>query len=92
MIKEIVEREVDNTLSNKLPHTKVPQIVLGLITKGGSSEVNLKILDEYYNIDSKYAEIPRVRVNRNYEKGDRVVVLFLFGKLEMPYVLEEYEL
>ncbi len=90
MIKEVIKKEVQDIVLNEFPHAKEPQIVICKVTKGGSSEINLKVLDEYGNIDSRFAEIPRVKVKTTYETGDKVVVLFLYGKIEMAYVLELY--
>lgn len=90
MLREIIQREIKNTMNGQYLHATIPQVVLAKVTKGGSS-INLKILDEFENIDSNYAEIPEIKTNTTYERGDIVIIAFLYGKLEMPVVIRKWE-
>ncbi len=91
MLADVIKKQVENTIENKYGHAKTPQIVLCKVTNVLGNEVNLKVLNENGVVDDSFAELPKVKVNRVYEKGDVVIVLFLYGKLERAYVFAKYE-
>lgn len=90
MLQAIIQKEIKDTMNNKYPHAAIPQTVLAKVTKGGDV-INLKILDEFENVDNNFAEIPEIKTNVLYEYGDIVIITFLYGKLEMPIVIRKWE-
>lgn len=89
-VEKIIHKQVKSIIKKEYSHVVIPQVVLAKVTKGGDL-INLKILDEFENIDSSFAEIPNIKTNTIYEVGEIVVISFLYGKLEMPVVIRKWE-
>lgn len=87
MLEEMIESKINITIERKYPHLKLPVAVYARITMFQEYPENylysLKILDENFEIDSKFPEIPGVKSKEKYLDGDIVVVLLLYGQLNV---------
>jgi len=90
MLEKIIQKQIKSAMQHQYSHAAVPQTVLAKVTKGGEI-INLKILNEFENVDNNFAEIPDIKTTTSYATGDIVIITFLYGKLEMPIVIRKWE-
>lgn len=64
---------------------------LATITAKSGEEYSIKLLDETGAEDSNYKEITKVKVNSNYEVGEKVAVVFLYQDAAQPYIIGKVE-
>lgn len=64
---------------------------LAIVTAKSGEEYSIKLLDETGAEDSNYKEITKVKVNSNYEVGEKVAVVFLYQDAAQPYIVGKVE-
>lgn len=87
MLEEMIEIKLNNTIKTKYPHLRLPIAVYARVTKVKEFteyyEYNLKILDENKEIDVNFPEVPGIKAREKYESGNTVVVVLLYGQLNV---------
>jgi len=87
MLEQMIKVVIDNKLEIDYPHLKLPAASRARITRvqlGTEYTVyNLKILDKNNVIDERFPEIPGLKSNLVLEINDVVVVLLLYGELDL---------
>lgn len=91
MLKEVVEKIVQDYLKEKMPQTLQPPVMFARVTRGGTNKVNLRILKSDNQVDSSIQEIPDVETDVTYETGEKVIISFLNGELEQPVILRKWQ-
>lgn len=88
-IEETISRLVRKVVRNDYPHIEYPSGICANITArnemGECYEYTIRILDAEKQPDSKFTEIPKVRSCQNFENGQVVAIIFLYGK--EPYII-----
>ena len=78
-LKNYVKTVIKDYLKKELPHTTLPGAMVAVV----------KILDRNLQEDKNFPEIPSVASNVECEKGELVVVVFLYGIIA-PYIVGRY--
>lgn len=89
-IRKFVKKVMDEHIKEKYPHARNPAAMYAIVTdvkkNGDGYEYRLKMLDRNGNMDETVAEIPCVRSDQQYDCGDKVTVLLVYG-LMLPYIV-----
>ena len=88
-LKNYVKTVIKDYLKKELPHTTLPGAMAAVVTKAEDRYYTLKILDRNLQEDKNFPEIPSVASNVECEKGELVVVVFLYGIIA-PYIVGRY--
>lgn len=86
MLESMINAAIAKKIQTDYPHLLQPLAVRAQITKvsgSGMYDYNLKILDADSRIDERYPEVPGIKSNQAYDQGDTVVVLLLYGQLDL---------
>ena len=68
----------------------LPQVRFAKITKGGKSDIHLKLLNKDEEIDEQYPEIINVKNDFEVKEGDKVLISFLHCELKNPVIIRKY--
>lgn len=83
LLKNFVDREIDDRIRDKYPHIRNPAGVYAKIVQArpadGIYEYTIRILNASMNEDGNFPEIPGVRSGVQMAEGDTAVVLLLYG-------------
>lgn len=87
MIEVMMDIKFKQLIQQDYAHIAQPNGVYARVTRVSGNEYNLKILDESKGVNTNFPEIPRVRSESDFEVGDTVAVMLLYGKLSHVYIL-----
>lgn len=94
MLESFVIKAMERQINKKYPHIKYPSGVYARVTNVKMKEqkyiCTLKILDKTMNADNTFSEIPNVKTDIEFKKGDIAIVLLLYGGSDF-YILGRYE-
>ena len=94
MLETFVIKAVERLINKKYSHIRYPSGVYAKITNVKIKEqkyiCTLKILDRTMNTDNAFSEIPNVKTDIEFKKGDIAIVLLLYGG-SVFYILGRYE-
>lgn len=90
MLEQMIKTVLEKTIKQDFPQMLLPMCVKAIITKaeaaGDSYTYNLKILEPNGEIDSGYCEVPGVYSPLNIPCGAQVVIILLYGQLDVYIV------
>lgn len=90
MMEKFVTETLKQELKSKYPHIQHPPCVCAKVVrvtdKDGIYDCTLNILDKNMDRDTQFPEIPGVYTELSVKKGDKVVVLMLYGECN-PYIV-----
>lgn len=78
--EDTIIKIVKKVIRTEYPQCSKPQMIRAKISKIEPEGYKLQVLDEEFNRDKAYPEIPRVKSPSVYEVGNTVVITFINGK------------
>ena len=94
MLETFVRKGIENEIKTNYPHIQHPAGMYAKIvqvkTDNEKYVYTLKILDKTMNTNEDFPEIPGVKTDIAFEKGDIAVVLLLYGGSGV-FILGRYE-
>lgn len=93
LMKTFVRKELKRQIKEKYPYIQHPSGVYAKVVyvkrQAERNVCTLKVLDQNFNADDNYSEIPLVFTDISVQKGDIVVIMLLYAGNE-AYILGRY--
>lgn len=86
LLEGFVKKEIEKQVQNSYTHLRYPASMYAEIKKAKNNTYTIKILDKNKNPDYAFPEIPFVKSDLIFEKGDIVVIILLYGECT-PYII-----
>lgn len=93
MLQVFVKKEMEKQVQEKYPHIRHPAGMYAKVSQvrktDGQYVCTLKVLDQSFQADSAFPEIPDVKTDVELKQGDIAVVLLLYGG-DSVFILGRY--